>query len=223
MTKTSSWRSGPKKVTVVVDNDSWILPYALDLVTRLKGLGHQSTLCRNHDEIEQGDIAFYLGCVRITPEAVLARNQYNLVVHESSLPTGRGFAPLTWQILEGKNEVPVCLIEAAADVDAGVIYDRSTISFEGHELNAELRHQQGKKSIQLCERFCERSAPPQGQSQQGEPSFYARRRPKDSELDINKSILSQFQLLRVVDNERYPAFFTHAGHQYRLRIEKVSE
>ena len=39
-----------------------------------------------------------------------------------------------------------------------------------------------------------------------------------SELDINKSIKSQFNMLRVVDNERYPAFFSHKKKKYIIKI-----
>jgi sialic acid synthase SpsE len=39
-------------------------------------------------------------------------------------------------------------------------------------------------------------------------------------LDIDKTIQEQFNLLRIVDNEKYPAFFDFADHRYVLRIEK---
>lgn len=43
----------------------------------------------------------------------------------------------------------------------------------------------------------------------GEESFYSRRMLKDSELDVNKSIREQFNLLRVADNNKYSAFFSY--------------
>lgn len=42
----------------------------------------------------------------------------------------------------------------------------------------------------------------------GKESFYPKRSPKDSELDINKSLNEQFNLLRIASNEDFPAFFT---------------
>ncbi len=42
--------------------------------------------------------AFFLGCSKIAGPDVLNRNKYNLVVHESALPKGKGFAPVAWQI-----------------------------------------------------------------------------------------------------------------------------
>jgi methionyl-tRNA formyltransferase len=60
----------------------------------------------------------------------------------------------------------------------------------------------------------------QSRAQTGEPSYYPRRRPDDSRLDPNKTLAEQFNLLRVVDNERYPAFFEHHGQRYLVKVEK---
>ncbi len=46
----------------------------------------------------------------------------------------------------------------------------------------------------------------QARPQQGEASYYRRRRAADSQLDPHCSLAEQFNLLRVVDNQRYPAF-----------------
>ena len=56
-----------------------------------------------------------------------------------------------------------------------------------------------------------------GKPQVGDDTFYPKRTPKESELDIDKSIISQFNLLRVVDNERYPAYF-HINNKKYIRI-----
>ena len=57
-------------------------------------------------------------------------------------------------------------------------------------------------------------------SQSGCPTFYGRRTPKDSQLDVNKTIAEQFNLLRVCDNLRYPAYFEYMGNKYILKIFK---
>ena len=41
-----------------------------------------------------------------------------------------------------------------------------------------------------------------------------------NKLDIDKTIRDQFQLLRIVDNEKYPAYFELNGCKYILRINK---
>lgn len=217
---TPGWWRKPRRVSVVVDNPSWVLPYAEDLVSALNHGGDAARLCRSHDEIAEGEVAFYLGCVRITPKDVRARNRRNLVVHASDLPKGRGFSPLTWLVIEGRNEIPVCLLEAADGVDAGSVIYRDSLRFEGHELIGEMRAALGRMHVDLCRRFLDEPVPPEGAPQRGEPTTYRRRRPEDSRLDPARSIADQFDMLRTVDNDSYPAFFEHRGRRYRLAIEK---
>lgn len=221
MTKAPAWWRKPRRVTVVVDNPSWILPYAEALVEALNAGGDRAVLCRDYDEVAEGDLAFFLGCVKIAPPEALARHRRNLVVHESDLPRGRGFSPFTWQILEGRNEIPICLLEAGAEPDSGSVIYTERLRFEGHELIDELRDAQGRTTVAICMRFLDEPVPPPGTPQQGEPTFYARRTPADSRLDPSKSLAEQFDLLRAVDNQRYPAFFDHRGHRYLIKIETI--
>ena len=65
--------------------------------------------------------------------------------------------------------------------------------------------------------------PNQGKEQKGEETFYDKRGPKDSQLSIDKSLKEQFNLLRVCDNERYPAFFYLNDKKYVLKIFKEDE
>ena len=220
MKRNMEWWSKPRKVTIVVDNPSWILSAAERLVKEICSTGDEAILARNHDDIPIGDIAFYLGCTHITPAKVLARNKRNLVVHESNLPEGRGFSPLTWQILEGKNIIPFCLLEAGSKVDAGAVILRDELHFHGYELIDEMRTAQAEMTLLLCKRFLDAPSPVTGDPQEGKGSTYPRRRARDSRLDPERSIADQFSLLRVVDNERYPAFFELDGNSYELKISK---
>lgn len=175
----------------------------------------------SHAQIRQGDVLFLLSCEKILPARLLSLHAHNIVVHESALPAGRGWAPLTWQILEGKNSIPVTLLEAVEPVDSGVIHLQDTIEFTGTELCPELRDAQGRATLSLCQRFIAEYPPQNPRPQQGDPTFYPKRGPKDSRLDPGKSIADQFDLLRVCDNERYPAWFEFRGQKYILRIEKA--
>lgn len=210
-------------INVVTDNDGWQLKHSADLVDRLAALGHRATLVTDYGKVTAGDMAFYLGCLRLTPPDVLARNAHNLVVHASDLPEGRGFSPLTWMILEGKNDIPVCLIEAADGPDSGPIYYKEWISFEGHELIDQLRDRLAAKSMELCLRFACASPLPTPRPQVGTPTAYPRRRPADSAIDPTEPISAVFNQLRVADNDAYPAFFQLHGHTYVLKISKADE
>lgn len=213
------WWRAPRSIFVLVDNDSWILPHARELVAWSRDQGDEACLCRDAADLGEGGITFLLGCTKLVPRKVLDRNHANLVVHESELPAGRGFAPMTWQVLEGADTIPFRLIEAAAEADAGRIYGEAELRLAGTELCHELRQEQGRITVELCQEYLLASAPPHGRPQEGAPSWYPRRRPADSRLDPKKSLADQFELLRVVDNERYPAFFDYRGRRFRLRIE----
>lgn len=212
-----------RNISIVVDNESWFLPYAQELVRDIGRGGDTVQLCRTHSEVPVGDVAFYLSCVKITPREILNKNTLNLVVHASELPKGKGFAPIAWQVLDSQSQIVFCLIEAADSVDAGDIYHKETVTLDGTELCDELREIQGRKVIEICTNFLALKRPPIPTPQSGKESVYPRRRPADSELDIHKTIEEQFNLLRVVDNQRYPAFFTHKGTKYTLQINKSEE
>jgi methionyl-tRNA formyltransferase len=208
-------------ITILVDNDSWILPWAIQLVEKLLAKGMRVSLARDHASVQSGWINFLLGCTRIAPKEVLQRNRHNLVVHESALPQGRGFAPMAWQILAGANRITVCLIEAGDEADTGDIWLKEVIELNGTELCEEWRSLQGAATLRLCLGAIEHFPIIRPEKQQGTPTHYPRRRPQDSELCVDSSIREQFGLLRVVDNQRYPAFFELNGQRYTLQINKV--
>ena len=51
-------------------------------------------------------------------------------------------------------------------------------------------------------------------------NYLKRREPEDSKLNVNKSIKSQFNLLRICDNENFPAFFYLSKKKYIIKIYK---
>jgi methionyl-tRNA formyltransferase len=187
--------------------------------------GHRVLWVHSKEDLQPGDFCFYLSCGQIVPNTILSSYRHNLVVHESDLPKGKGWSPLTWQILEGTKSIPITLFEAAEKVDGGMIYAQESMEFEGHELIDELRDAQAKATIKLCKRFIEGYPRilDQAREQAGDESFYPRRTEADSELDPLQSIETQFDRLRVVDNRRYPAFFEYRNQRYSLKIEKIEK
>lgn len=172
-----------------------------------------------HEDIgSEFDTVFILSYHRIISAEFLSQHRHNLVVHGSNLPQGKGWAPVIWQILEGHNDIVFTLFEADAKTDNGPYYLKKTVSFSGYELGPEIRTIQAQACIDLCEEFVTRYHELVPQEQQGPESFYPKRSAQDSKLDINKTIAEQFNLLRVVDNEDYPAFFYKDGHKYLIKI-----
>ncbi len=209
-------------VTVVSDTDSWINSFIPGFLEKLKTEAGAVHWVHETRQIPDSYFTFLLGCGTKIPGDVLDKSRHTLVVHESDLPQGRGWSPLSWQIIEGKNNIPVTLFEAAAEIDSGPIYSRTTLHFQGDELVDELRTKQAEASFELCLNFIldypESAA--HARPQQGEADYYNRRTPSDSRLDPEKSLREQLNLLRTVDNERYPAYFEIGGTRYTVKISK---
>jgi len=207
-------------ITILSSENSWINKYIPAFKRTLESAGHHVSWVHELSQMSEGDIALFLSFENIVSQQYLRRHANNLVVHESDLPKGRGWSPLTWQILEGKNHIPVTLFEAVSDVDSGDIYMQMTMHFKGCELVDEIRLLQAETTFKLCWNFI-KDFPvvvTSCRKQRGEPTFYRKRGPKDSRLDSDKSIRDQFNLLRVCDPEKYPAFFEISGRKFKVHI-----
>ena len=98
---------------------------------------------------------------------------------------------------------------------------QSSKEFSGYELLNELRSSVADATLQLCSKFVDTypQCLKKAKFQNNKETFYSRRFSKHSRLDLNKSIREQFNLLRIVDNERYPAFFEINGYKYFILIK----
>ena len=205
------------KIAILTTKNQWFESYADALSEKLGNI----PIFNNHVDIKGNyDVIFVLSYHEIIPQEYLKKNKHNLVVHESALPKGKGWAPLFWQVLEGENKIPFTMIEASSKVDNGDVYMQEMLELTNHELNEELRDKQANMIIQMCVEFVnnyEKYKIPVKQN--GDESFYKKRDKKDSALNIDKTIRDQFNLLRVVNNSDYPAYFDLDGKRYILKIE----
>lgn len=205
------------KAALLFDSkNSWIYDF-------LKNINFEGCFLKiffNYKEVRGFDVVFLLGYTKILPNDFLKRNKLTLVVHESDLPKGKGFAPIQWQILEGISHIKISLIEAAQDVDSGDIYLQSQINFDGTELYQEIREKQAKATIDIISEFLKLYPNINPRKQLGNESFYPKRLKKDSELKISRSIEENFNLLRISNNDDWPAFFYFKGIKYILKIYK---
>jgi UDP-2,4-diacetamido-2,4,6-trideoxy-beta-L-altropyranose hydrolase len=208
------------RITLLSDRSSWLNRYLPGLIQALWQRGHAVRWIHHPAQLAAGEVCLLLSCGRLLSADQLTLHRHNLVVHESALPEGQGWSPMTWQILEGASRIPVSLFEAVAELDAGPIYLQKQIALQGHELVEEWRALQAEATLELCLAWFDRyrEVVATAQPQQGEVSYYRRRRPADSELDQQRSLAEQFELLRVVDNVRYPAFFHWRGRRYELQV-----
>lgn len=179
------------------------------------------TIARDFRDLQGGDFLFLVSCHQIIKQDVREQFLYTLVLHASDLPQGRGMSPHVWQILEGRRELTLTLLNAEDALDSGDIWHQKTFPVEPTDLFEEIHAKLFDVELDLMSWAldnCESAVPRQ---QSGEPSFYKKRSPADSRIDPEKPLSDYFNLLRIVDPDRYPAYFEMHGQKYVVRIEKA--
>lgn len=213
------------KIQFLTSKNSWLNLNKKEQVKRyLKKCSKKITIINNFKDIKKNnDILIILSYFKIIPENFLKRSKYNLVVHESDLPKGKGHSPLFWQILKGKNKVTFTLFEASKSVDSGKYYLKKDFFFKKNYLYDEIKNCQFEFSLSLILKFLKNfksSKKIKSYIQKGKSTFYKKRVKESSELNIRKSLIKQFNLLRIVNNEGHPAFFNFKGNKYIIKIFK---
>ena len=165
-------------------------------------------------------IVFVLSYTRILDKNFILKNKEVLIAHPSKLPRDKGFSPVQNQILRGQNTIHVSLIKASKEVDSGPIAFTDTFFLEGHELSNEIREQQAKSIFKLIKKFLNNYPNISYRKQKGVSTFNKKRGANANKLNIQKSIKSQLNTLRISDNENYPAFFNYKKNTYVLKIFK---
>jgi len=208
-------------ITVLTDNqNSWYVPFGKILSEKLSAMGNNTVFVHDKKEIQYGDICFLLCCSRIIKKEYLDRNTNNIVVHASNLPKGKGFAPLQWQILSGAAEITLSIFEAVEAVDAGPVYFKDKLSFNGTELYNELRSALANKISEMCIQYVEKRDTLVAIAQIGDESYYPKRTFKDDEINPNESIVTLFNHFRIADNDKYPLYFYYRDRKYYLKISR---
>ena len=186
---------------------------------------HQISIARKKKDLPGGDVLFLISCSEIISSTDRTAYGACLVLHASNLPRGRGWSPHIWQIIDDAQEITLSLIEAEDKVDSGKIWDQMTFPVPKHALWDEINERLFKAEIELIDRAVREfdTVVPRAQDTAIEPTYYPRRTPDGSKLDPERSIASQFDLIRVCDPMRFPAFFELHGHRYKLTLEKMND
>jgi methionyl-tRNA formyltransferase len=181
---------------------------------------YKFSISKNYKIVKKQDIVFPLSYTKILPNQFLKENKLVLIAHSSKLPKDKGFAPLQNQLLKNKKYIYISLIKAVPKIDAGPIYLQEFFYMDGTELIDEIRKKQGIALLNIIKKFLIKYPNVSFKKQQGKSSFNKRRHPKDSRLNINKTIKEQFNHLRINDNEIYPSFFIYKNTKYLIKIYK---
>ena len=186
--------------------------------------GVECLIATRKEELAGGDMLFMVSCQEIIDGSILGQYKGCYVLHASDLPEGRGWSPHVWQIVEGRNALTVTLLEAAERVDTGGIVGKESIKLTGNELYYEIESMIYEAEVSLIrlgiDLYPDITSQPQASNH---ATYYRKRTPEDSRLDVHKSLADQFDLLRVANPERYPAFFEHRERRYRISLEVMED
>ncbi|MBK6850098.1 MAG: UDP-glucuronic acid dehydrogenase [Burkholderiales bacterium] len=183
--------------------------------------GADTAIHRDYRQLTGGDFLFLVSCHQIIKKPVRDLFRRTLVLHASALPMGRGMSPHVWQILEGRRDITLTLLNAEDGLDSGDIWNQITFPVAPTALYDEIHTALFDAEVAMMSWAIENCDRVQPCKQSGPSSFYRKRTPDDSRIDPDKTITDQFDLLRVVDPARYPAYFELHGQKYIIQITKA--
>jgi methionyl-tRNA formyltransferase len=186
---------------------------------------HEIELVRKKSELTGGDMLLLVSCAEILNTGDRTSYSVCLVLHASDLPQGRGWSPHIWEIAAGAPYITLSLLEVEDKVDSGKIWKKVQLPVNSAALWDEVNDLLFTAEIQLMD-FALASygrIQPKPQPKNVEPTYYPLRTPQDSRIDPYLTIADQFDLIRVCDPHRFPAFFEYRGQKFVLKLEKLDD
>ncbi len=207
-----------KKIAFLLDKKNpWIFEYYKKFY---KKKFKKVKILWNTKKLLNFDILFIINYTKKIDLKKFSSSSINLVIHESNLPKGKGFAPLQWQVLQNKKNIIFSMIKINKMIDSGPIVMKKMLKLNGLELYDELRFLQAKTIFKMIDLFIKKYPKIKFKKQKGSSTFYRKRTTKDSKLNINRTIKSQFNKLRITNNNDWPAFFIYRKQKYIIKIFK---
>jgi len=147
----------------------------------------------------------------IISEAIFP-NYECIVFHMTDLPYGRGGSPLQNLIVNGKKETMISALRVEKEVDAGPIYLKKPLSLQGAA--QDIFHRSTDIIGEMIVDIIQRS--PEPISQSGEPVYFKRRKPEESNLENIVDLETIYDYIRMLDAEGYPKAFLETE---KIRVE----
>lgn len=148
----------------------------------------------------------------LIPAAIYERYEC-VVFHMTDLPYGRGGSPLQNLIVRGHSTTKISALRVVEKIDAGPVYLKHELDLSGtareiFDRAASIIGQMIKEMI---------VTQPIAIPQEGEPTFFSRRKPDESNLNDMETIPQIYDYIRMLDCEGYPAAFLETtGARYEF-------
>ena len=174
---------------------------------------------KKKNEISKFDLILLVG---FTSKIKLKKNKDFFTVHESALPYGRGHSPVKHQILKNKNIIDCCLIKLNKNIDSGNIIYKKKLKIKPYHLFDDIKKLQMKITSSLFVKLINQYPNYPEIKQKGKPSYFKRLKSKDDEIDIKKSLISQFNKIRSTNYYKYDNYFYFKKKKFIIRIKNES-
>lgn len=191
---------------IIVSNKEWHRKYVKEIATRTNKdvIYIDNKECITYDYLHtlQPEWVFFPHWSYIIPAEVY-ENMNCVIFHMTDLPFGRGGSPLQNLIARGIYETKLSALKCTAQLDAGDIYIKQSLSLWGTAEEIYLRAAELTKEmiIQIVKEK------PQLHKQQGEPVVFRRRKPSEGDIGKFKSLSEVFDYIRMLDADTYPPAF----------------
>lgn len=141
-----------------------------------------------------------------------------IVFHMTDLPYGRGGSPLQNLILQGHKSTMISAIDVVGEIDAGDVYLKKQLNLDGSAYQIFTRSSNIIKEM-ILEII---SSCPSPIMQHGEPFYFIRRKPDESNIFNLDSLVKIYDYIRMLDCEGYPkAFIENELFKFEFENAKI--
>lgn len=165
---------------------------------------------------ENTEYIFFLHWSWIIPASIFERHNC-IVFHMTDLPYGRGGSPLQNLIIRGHKHTKLSAIKVDRGIDTGDIYLKKDLPLNGTA--TEIFERAGLLMKDMIKEIVNNKPVPS--PQQGEPTVFARRTPKQSLISEEITDLEKlYDFIRMLDADNYPRAFLETK-RFRFEFSKA--
>ena len=191
-------------------NKPWHLDFFLENRNRLFGNWSIATCSSDLEDLVfklNPRFVFFPHWSDIVPPQIFEKCEC-VCFHMTELPYGRGGSPLQNLIVRGHSSTFITAFRMNKYVDAGPVYLRRKLDLSGSALDI------FRRAAPICFEMMVQIQNDQiiPTEQMGEPTFFKRRTPEDSEIPKTHSIAGIYDMIRMMDAPGYPAAFLRFGN-----------
>ena len=143
-----------------------------------------------------------------------------IIFHSSDLPKGKGWAPIFNVFYKELDEYVISAILLDENVDSGNIIAQGKFKMRNIYTAEFIRKIDEEVSIMMISDVLERmkkNVLTGAEQDKTQETYYARRYPKDNELNINATLASVVPILKGCE-KNHPSFFYYKGDKFNITI-----